>query len=178
MSELNLRNLKQEVKAESTSFESIIKEKVEEPVEAKLTPRELNINIEYDTPEGKIITDTLVSRILDADTRMQMTRLVSRLSAGMLFDELPYLDRVRLLALARCFTQIKDLPAWAEEWLAVDDDLLFLLNAKLVEHETKFFRRDNSQSEEGQTKSRIRFSQTVPSTTSNPEQSKKSSSRR
>lgn len=174
MSEINLRSLKQE---DLTSFKDAISttvDKKDTKEEEKLTPRELSIYIEYDTPEGEKIKDNLISRIADADTRMSMTRIVSKLSAGMIFDDLPYLDRVRILALARCVTQIKDIPEWLNSWLATDDDLLFLLNQKLVEHETKFFRRDNSQSENGKTEARIRFAPSVLTVSSALDKSKKS----
>lgn len=172
MSELNLRNLKQEAQ------EELSKEKESPKIEQKLTPRNLDIVVEYDAPDGKTYKDTLVSSIVDSQGRMLMTRVVSRLSSGMVFDELPFVERLRISALARATAQIKDPPEWFEKWVAEDDDLLFYLNEKLMEHETNFFRRNSEESEKGETKRRIRFTVPASSTESTDKQASRGSNKR
>lgn len=170
MSELNLRNLKQEAQEELS--------KESPKIEQKLTPRNLDIVIEYDAPDGKTYKDTLVSSIVDSQGRMLMTRIVSRLASGMVFDDLPYIEKLRISALARATAQVKDPPEWFEKWVAEDDDLLFYLNEKLVEHETNFFRRNVEESEKGETKRRIRFTVPASSTESTDKQASRGSNKR
>ena len=140
---LDLRQIKEDA-------ESFTEEKKTQVIDRKLT-----LSISYDAPDGETYQDDIVSEILTSDTRLTKTRVFNRLTQGMIVSTLPQGEQLRLEALARLVTQVKDAPAWVIKWAGEDMDLLSDLNAALVEHETRYFRGNSRQGEGGEIKPRI-----------------------
>lgn len=138
-----------EVVDDARNFEEASAERFE------LLPRELEFNIEFSAPDGKIYNEVLTSQIMDGDDRLTQQRVIQKLCAGVLFDNLAYAEKLRIEALSRCLTQIKDVPDFVAKWVGEDDQLLSELNRILVEHETRYFRGNARKSSEGEVEKRI-----------------------
>ena len=115
----------------------------------------MEFTIEFDAPDGKNHTQKLVSRIMDGDDRLTQQRVIQKLCAGVLFDNLAYAERLRIEALSRCLTQIKDVPEFISNWIGEDDQLLSEINRILVEHETRYFRGNARKGADGSAEKRV-----------------------
>lgn len=147
MTTLNLREMKEEA-AKS--------EPAPTPLKTELVPREITFQVSYDAPDGQCYTADLTSKILDGEGRNLRTRLVIKLRNGMTVESLGNDEVARIGALANIATQLVLLPDWVEYWAKQDNELLAYINAVLLEHEYRYFRGNNTASEEGERKPRIR----------------------
>lgn len=138
-----------EVVEESRNYEEVSTPKFD------LIPRELEFEIEFDAPDGKSYNQKLVSKIMDGDDRLTQQRVIQKLCAGVLFDNLSYAERLRIDALSRCLTQIKEAPDFISEWIGEDDQLLAEINTILVEHETRYFRGNARKGADGSAEKRV-----------------------
>lgn len=120
-----------------------------------LMPRELEFEIQFDAPDGKSYTEKLISKIMDGDDRLTQQRVIQRLCSGVLFDNLSYAEKLRIDAISRALTQIKDVPDFIAQWVGEDDQLLAEINEILVEHETRYFRGNARKSAEGSAEKRV-----------------------
>lgn len=155
-SNLDLKALAEEAKSTVAEAqpENLIPPVDEERV--KLTPREINFELAYDGPDGKDYTATLMSRVMDSDGRLAKARVVSSLTRGLNPDFLGQEDRFRVDALSRVSIQLIDPPTWVFDFTGQDLELLVHVNNILLEHETRYFRGNSRQSEEGEIKARVR----------------------
>ena len=146
---LDLRKLKAD--AESAVVE--VKQESEERTD--VIPREVTFSLSYDAPDGEVYQDDVLSIILDSDGRLTKTRVFNGLTRGMIAGSLPESEQLKLDALARVLTQLKDPPDWVIKWAGEDMELLSHINAALVEHETRYFRGNNRKGEGGALKPRV-----------------------
>lgn len=120
-----------------------------------LIPRELNFEIRFDAPDGKSYNEKLISKIMDGDDRLTQQRVIQKLCSGVLFDNLSYAEKLRIDAISRALTQIKDVPDFIAHWIGEDDQLLAEINEILVEHETRYFRGNARKSPDGSAEKRV-----------------------
>jgi hypothetical protein len=148
---LDLRKLKTE--AEAAAVEASPADALDE--RTPVVPRDMTFTVSYDAPDGEVYAADLHSVILDSDGRMTKTRVMNGLTRGMTATTLPEGELLRLEALARVITQIKDAPEWVLDWAGQDLEFLSELNALLVRHENAYFRGNNRKGEGGALKPRI-----------------------
>jgi len=129
-------------------------------VEARvdLTPREIIFTVSYDSPDGEDFAAEIKSVVMDADKRLQKTRVLAQLTRGLNVDALPAEDRYRFDALSRVACQISEPPEWVIKFIGMDIELLINLNNILLEHETRYFRGNARKGEGEEVKSRVRTS--------------------
>ena len=120
-----------------------------------LIPRELEFELHFDAPDGKSYCEKLISKILDGDDRLTRQRVIQKLCSGVLFDNLSYPEKLRIEAISRVLTQVKDVPDFVSQWLGEDDQLLAEINEILVEHETRYFRGNARKSASGSPEKRV-----------------------
>lgn len=122
----------------------------------ELCPREINFDVEYDSPEGKDYRASLKSRVLDADGRLAKMRVFASLTRGLDVSQLSQEDHYRCDASARLAVQLIDPPDWVLSSAGMDLDLLIQINSALLEHETRYFRGASRQGEGDQVEARVR----------------------
>jgi len=131
-----------------------------------LTPRDISIALEYQAPDGVDYSADIKSIILDGDARQAKTRILGQLTRGLNPDNLGAEDRYRTEALSRLVTQVKDAPEWLLKFAAEDLELLVYITGLLVEHETRYFRGNTTESKEGEDAGRVRA--TIPAFNKTP----------
>ena len=124
----------------------------------ELTPREITFTVAYDSPDGKDLSATLKSRVLDADGRMAKMRVVAQLTRGVDVEQLSQEDHYRVDALARLSIQVIDPPDWVFNAAGMDLELLIKINTILLEHETRYFRGNARKGEADTLQERVRTS--------------------
>lgn len=122
----------------------------------KLIEREISFEISYDGPDGKDYTDTLTSKIMDADARLAKARVVGQLTRGLSYDALSQEDRFRVEALSRASIMLVEPPQWVYDFMGEDIELLLTINNILMEHEARYFRGNARQGEGEEVKPRVR----------------------
>lgn len=138
-----------EVATEARNFEEVSSEKFD------LLPRELEFDISFDAPSGESFSQKLTSKIMDGDDRLTQQRVIQKLCSGVLFDNLSYAEKLRIDAISRVLTQIKEVPDFLAQWIGEDDQLLAEINTTLVEHETRYFRGNARKSTDGKAEKRV-----------------------
>ena len=115
------------------------KEKASTPVQeesGKVTAREIEFGIEYDSPEGDVKKTKIRSKVLDGDGRLVKMRLMAQLAGGVSVDTIGAEERYRLDVLSKCVAQIE-------------------VHKVLMEHENRYFRRDDGAGDPDKRKPRI-----------------------
>lgn len=142
---INLR----EMKEEATKEPVVLKE------EKKYTEREISFNVDYNSPEGELLSARVTSKILDGKGRTLKARVMAQLLGGYRPDSLWQDDLYRMEAISRVATQIVDLPEWLDKWVQEDNELLVRVSSILSEHETRYFRLDDREGEGSEKSARI-----------------------
>jgi len=109
-------------------------------VAPQYTPREIQFSVTYPKPGGGDVQWSLTSRIMTAEERLRVARMVAR-AAVVPVDQLAEADRLRVQALAHCAVQLREPPEDFEKYATEDDELLFSVFAITQQHEAQFFRR-------------------------------------
>lgn len=134
------------------------KEKASTPVQeeaAKLTAREIEFGIEYDSPEGDVKKTKIRSKVLDGDGRLVKMRLMAQLAGGVSVDTIGAEERYRLDVLSKCVAQIQDPAQWVLDAMSEDNEFLIEVHKVLMEHENRYFRRDDGAGDPDKRKPRI-----------------------
>jgi hypothetical protein len=148
-------NLREELIQEATKQEEKLA-----PVQMErweLVDKELKFTVSYDAPDGNCYVTDLVSIAPDAECRMIKARAFSRLLNGLSVTQLSRDEQLRLEALARVISQVKQLPEWVEQWISCDNELLAYINSVVSEHETRYFRGNSVKGEAAQGQPRVRI---------------------
>ena len=90
---------------------------------------------------------TFTSRVLDMSARIERDRAAAILAAPARFEDLPTAGQLRIFALATLAHALIEPPAWLDEWLGVDDELLFQLYEGVSAHERAYFLGDMDESQ-------------------------------
>ena len=106
-----------------------------------LTPREHAIDVTYRAPSGEVLACAVVSRIMSGDERVARDRMAAAL-AVVPWTQLPPGAASRLWAVATVAIQVRERPAWVDQWMQEDDALLFALLAEAEAHTDRYFRGD------------------------------------
>lgn len=122
--------------------------------EKPLVSRDHVVNVRYTAPNGKVFEGPVTSRILDGDERLRVATRCGQLAQGP-WDRLPLTDAARITALVTVAVQLRTRPEWMDEWLTVDDALLFSLYSVCVEHTERYFRGNGRQGEGDAVVSRV-----------------------
>lgn len=120
------------------------------------TNAERVIHLTYEA-QGKSHKATFTARVLDMSARISRDRALAMLSAPARFDDLPTAARLRIFALATLAHALIDAPAWVEEWIGLDDELLFSLYEEVAAHEAAFFRGDMEKSTDQEERPRVQL---------------------
>jgi hypothetical protein len=144
-------NIKQSIeKIEQNEEKKIIKEE-----KAKIIPRIIQIEAEYEFNDGSVKKCKLSSKVMDNEARLKYDRVLATLSSGLIFDNLPTEIQNRYAAIARIMAQCIDAPDWIFEVCGEDIEFAYNLTLQLLEHEKRFFRHNPSSSEGGEAKKRF-----------------------
>jgi len=108
----------------------------------KLTPREHSFVVRYVAPDGEQHQETVTSRILSGDERLEVGRIAAALAATR-WDTLPPSQQARTWAMAECSVALREPPEWLSRWISEDDALLFGVYEEVQAHERRYFRRDD-----------------------------------
>lgn len=130
------------------------------PAAPQLARREQAWVVSYTDPEGGKHSDSIVSRVLSADERMQVSRASARLAACP-WDQLPAGSQARIWAMALVAVQVREPPAWFTQWAAEDDVLLFAVFGRCTGHAADFFRANDGEGEGDSGQSRVVFASDV-----------------
>jgi CRISPR/Cas system-associated protein Csx1 len=139
---MDITQIKKEVDAQASSekpesLKSIAKKsKVEKP---NFEKRVKNITIKYQFDDNEKST-TLTSKIMDHEARGRYERVISQLSSGMSFDNLPVEVKNRHFCMARLVCQCVEPEEWVLKTAGEDLEFLFAIAEKLLEHEARYFR--------------------------------------
>jgi|11BtaG_2_1085332.scaffolds.fasta_scaffold00195_4 hypothetical protein len=121
--------------------------------------RKKELPLEYILDDGSIKKTKLISKVMDSKARLEYERVLSALSDGVYFDRLPYETKNRHLCIARIVCQLDTPPSWVLEAAGEDLEFCFELGGRLLQHEGAFFRNNNTESDEHESKPRFRFSE-------------------
>lgn len=129
---------------------------VVEKVKKVKIQRRIKFPIEYtDLDNDKVLRAVLVSSIMDSGARLKYDQTIMALTAGFEYDSFPNVQKTRFQCLARIICQLEDAEPWVLEKAGEDLDFCYAVASKLVEHENRYFRYDNSQDRSKATKSRF-----------------------
>ena len=126
--------------------------------EDKFAKRLETFNLSYKQDDGKVLTTTLRSKIMDYDARLRYDRVLAELSSGMSFDNLPFETKNRYVCIARAICQLIDPPEWVLMKIGEDLELCYNIGGKLVDHETRFFRNNSGEGESNKAATRFQIS--------------------
>jgi len=154
--ELQKKSLQEAEEKENVSPKELGK-KLEDKKE-EFAKRIETFNLKYTEDEGKELSTVLRSKIMDYDSRLRYDRILSELSAGMNFDNLPFETKNRYICIARAICQLIDPPEWVLNKIGEDLELCYNIGGKLIDHETRFFRYANTENKEGQGRARFQLS--------------------
>lgn len=147
---MNLRDLKDEAKADLTPKESVKEDRF------PIVEREMDFTIDYDAPDGQIYEAKLTSRIMDGEAKRHKSAIFSRLLNGQNPDSLSNDDFYRYDAISRVLVQVVDLPDWVAEFMEMDNELLAQLQFVLGGHESAYFRGNAKKGADGKAEKRVR----------------------
>lgn len=111
---------------------------VPEPL-AGLTPRVIQIPIEYTNPDGKTHRAVVQSAILSGDERFKQAKMAVDMLMGATWDEMPPLYRQRAYMLSWLVFSFQSPPDWVLKWAQEDLALLQALYAEVETHERRYF---------------------------------------
>lgn len=154
--ELQKKSFNSEEEKETVSPKSLGKKHEDEKVE--FAKRIETFKLSYKQDDGKTLEATLRSKIMDYDARLRYDRVLSELSAGMSFDNLPFETKNRYVCIARAICQLVDPPEWVLMKIGEDLELCYNIGGKLVDHETRFFRNNSGEGESNKTATRFQIS--------------------
>lgn len=161
---MDLKKMKEQNKsAQETKTKSIkdlkkVPEKEAPPEVKSFTERIKTFNIEYQH-ELKMLNANVQSKVMDSDARNTFERVLSNLSAGINFQNLPPEIKNRHYCLARIICQLVEPPEWLLQAAAEDMGFCYELGGLLVDHENRFFLHDNPEDPSLQAKPRFRISE-------------------
>jgi hypothetical protein len=153
-----LKNQAEEKAKEQSPVElNKISEKVEKDLkpQAKFAKRIETFNVKYLWQEQER-SCIISSKIMDHNTRAKYDRVLAELTGGLNFDNLPYETKNRYICIARVVSQIVDPPEWFLEAVGEDLEFCYTIGGKLLDHESRFFRYNDRENDESE--SRPRFS--------------------
>jgi hypothetical protein len=104
------------------------------------------IHIEL-TIKGEVKKLSLIAHVLDEEERIQRDRMLVKLAGSVPYDELPLASRLRLWALANVRMSFKDIPAWFNDLLGTQEELLFSIFKEVDALEQSYFCRHLAESE-------------------------------
>ncbi len=118
--------------------------------------REDTFTVDYlDPATGEKLTGLFTGRVPDADTKTRAGRIMARLAGETRYDDMPDVFRVWAWAMATCSTQLIKKPSWFDTKAGEDDALLFAVHGRLEEHASRYFRRDDLESDSAQGQPRV-----------------------
>lgn len=136
MAVLDLRQLAQEAEQKTAPVES-----KEEP----LVKRTVDFQVEYQDPEsGKTLSGQFAGKVLTADDKTKVGRILANLAGRTKFDDMPEAWKLWAEAIANCAIRLTDKPGWFDTKAGEDDRLLWAVYGRLLEHEQAFFRANNA----------------------------------
>jgi hypothetical protein len=136
MAVLDLRQLAQEAEQKSSPVES---------KEEQLVKRSVTFNVEYHDPDtGKVLEGQFTAQVLNADGKTKVGRILSNLAGRTKFDDMPDAWKAWADAVANCAVRLTDKPSWFDTKAGEDDQLLWAVYGRLLEHEQAFFRSNHA----------------------------------
>ena len=148
---------KQEEKIDIREVESSVEQKIDELKVKNFASRIESFDISYQV-DDKIKKASLQSKIMDATARSKYDMILAELSSGMIFDNLPLETKNRYICLARLVCQVVKTPDWVVEKASEDLDFCYALGGKLVDHEARYFRYNDSKDNENKVAPRFSIS--------------------
>jgi|13_taG_2_1085334.scaffolds.fasta_scaffold12373_3 ubiquitin len=163
---MDLKKLKEEsTKAQETKHKSVkdlkkVEDKKQPMEEKKLefAERVKTYNIEYQG-DSKLYKANVKSKVMDSDARISFERVLSNLSAGINFTNMPMEIKNRHYSLARIVCQLVDPPEWLLQAASEDMSFCYQLGGLLVDHENHFFYNSDSEDQTLQNSTRFRISE-------------------
>lgn len=135
MAVLDLRQLAQD------ADQAAVPEKKEET----LVRRTVEFHVDYTDPEtGKTIGGLFVGKVLTADDKTKVGRILANLAGRTKFDDMPENWKMWAEAIANCAIRLTDKPSWFDTKAGEDDRLLWAVYGRLLEHEQTFFRANDA----------------------------------
>lgn len=138
--DLNLLDLVRDESAEAESFEDVYAR--------KLIPREIDINVQYNAPDGKAYSWKLRSQILSGNSRVTVGRAAATMIGGVPWESVPPSTQstaYMLAWVAKAIVNLGELKTF-EKWVQEDAGLLMAVYEEVQAHEARYFHRN---SEEG-----------------------------
>tara|TARA_Y100001938_G_C8010552_1_gene389772 strand:- start:340 stop:783 length:444 start_codon:yes stop_codon:yes gene_type:complete len=129
--------------------------KKDKPV--SITGLEKILHVTFELQE-QTLSCSVVSRILNMESKLKRDRACALLSGEVAYDDLPLSGKLRIWALATLSEALIDPPEWLNEWIGRFDPLLFKVYAEVEAHERDFFRIDMEASGEEAESSRVKVS--------------------
>lgn len=163
---MDLKQLKEENKKSQETKNKSVKDLklVDEqhiPIEEKkleFAERVKTYNIEYQG-DAKLYKGNVRSKVMDSDARISFERVLSNLSAGIDFKNMPNEIKNRHYSLARIVCQLIDPPEWLLQAASEDMSFCYELGGLLVDHENRFFYDSNTPDSSLQATTRFRISE-------------------
>lgn len=164
---MDLKKLKEEnIKSKETKHKSVKDLKnipeSETPLEEKkleFAERVKTFSVEYVSDQGKTLSANIKSKVMDSDARVSFERVLSNLSAGINFVNMPVEIKNRHFSLARIVCQLVDPPEWLLQAAAEDMSFCYELGGVLVDHENRFFYNYNTEDQALSGATRFRISE-------------------
>lgn len=127
-------------------------------VEIKFAKRVESFELKYiDDETNKEKVAQLHSKVMDYAGRQRYDRVLSDLSAGMNFDNLPFETRNRYICIARSICQLIDPPEWVLKKIGEDLELCYSIGGRLFDHENRFFRNSPGKNSAEENKPRFQL---------------------
>ena len=112
---------------------------VEKDSAPELTSNETVIDVRYTDPNGEKYEASVVSRVLTAGERTEVSRRMAR-EAQVPWANLPPEAALRIRVLATISVQLRNVPPWLSKWVGVDFALAYSLYEACVEHDARYLR--------------------------------------
>jgi hypothetical protein len=126
----------------------------EQNKQAEITGLEKVLHITFEL-QNQTLACSVVSRILDMESKIRRDRACALMSKDIPYDDLPLSGKLRIWSLATLSEALIDPPAWLNEWIGRYDPLLFQVYEEVATHEREFFRVNMEQSGEEAQEPRI-----------------------
>lgn len=121
-----------------------------------LADRRMKFPVTYTNPDTGVESEIeLISCVPDETEVDTIHADIRRRLRNAPWDSVPEWMKLRAIALATCWVQIKQAPDWFMERIGEDGKLLFDTYGRLAEHSAIYFPGDESQGTAGQTKPRL-----------------------
>jgi hypothetical protein len=134
--DLDLLNLVRDEKDSEKSFE--------EEYVRQLTPREIDIDVEYTAPDGRTYRWKLRSEILGGQSRVTVGRAAATMVGGVPWESVPPATQslaYMLAWVAKAIVNMDKLPSFSK-WVQEDTSLLLAVYEEVQAHEAKYFQRN------------------------------------